>query len=270
MDDAKRGKMSSLPVSSSNKPDKRGLHAEKLYIYNFPKSHFQHVDRKRECEKYLHADTFSNMDPNLKESANTLAKFSPLPNFRANVSIYRHFESITCNTFSRQIAEIVGLDRSRISRITSNMQMHKGGKSATEADKRRKLTEKDRIAISRHLLGGEGQKEVAKAFGVSRLGVKCVYRRAISEIVEKFGTELSDLVRREYESGLTPETIADSIMLKTDELLSRLPHVQRERAIGILDEASRIRLDAKKFEHSNFFEGDSGCVARKKTGRVVK
>ncbi len=50
MTDTKGGKMSSLPVSSSNKADKRGLHAEKLYIYNFPKSHFQHVDRKRDSK----------------------------------------------------------------------------------------------------------------------------------------------------------------------------------------------------------------------------
>ncbi|GAI17639.1 unnamed protein product [marine sediment metagenome] len=44
---------------------------------------------------------------------------------------------------------------------------------------------------------------------------------------------------------LTPEAVADGIMMKTDELLSRLPREQRERVVGVLDEASRIRLDAK-------------------------
>lgn len=67
-----------------------------------------------------------------------------------------------------QIAEIIGLSIGWVSEIISTFTSEHGDKSATKADKRRKLTEKDRIAISRHLLRGEGQKEAAKRFGVSQ------------------------------------------------------------------------------------------------------
>lgn len=74
-----------------------------------------------------------------------------------------------------QIAEIVGLSRQAVSKIITNATSGKGDKSAQGADKRRKLTEKDRIAISRLLLGGEGQKEAAKRFGVSQAVISRVW-----------------------------------------------------------------------------------------------
>lgn len=67
-----------------------------------------------------------------------------------------------------QIVEIVGLSIGRVSEIITTFTSEHDDKSATKADKRRTLTEKDRIAVSRLLLSGEGQKEVAKRFGVNQ------------------------------------------------------------------------------------------------------
>lgn len=88
-----------------------------------------------------------------------------------------------------QIAEIVGLSQQAISQIITNTKSGKGDKSATKADKRRKLTEKDRIAISRHLLGGEGQKEVAERFGVSQA------------VISKVWSEVRDGVHKLYKEN---------------------------------------------------------------------
>ncbi|GAI37493.1 unnamed protein product, partial [marine sediment metagenome] len=49
---------------------------------------------------------------------------------------------------------------------------------------------------------GWAHEEIKEVVGLAR--------STVTEIVEKFGSELSDLFRREYESGLTPETIASN------------------------------------------------------------
>ncbi len=42
-----------------------------------------------------------------------------------------------------------------------------------------------------------------------------------------------------------PEALADSIMLRVDEMLAGFEPAQRREVVRVLDEVSRIRLDVK-------------------------
>ena len=63
----------------------------------------------------------------------------------------------------RQIADLVGLEQPRIAQIVGNINVNNA-----DADKRRKLKDEDMPAMARHILGGETQGEVAKAYDVGR------------------------------------------------------------------------------------------------------
>ena len=123
-----------------------------------------------------------------------------------------------------QIADIVGLSRQAISKIISNATSSNADKGVDKVDKRRKLTDEDRIAISRLLLGGEGQKEVAKEFRVSQSQISEVWSE-IRDEVHKLYTE-EKLLKREVSEkvGLALEEV-DKILQQYGDPLNFEPMV---------------------------------------------
>ena len=104
-----------------------------------------------------------------------------------------------------QIAELVGLTQQGVAYILAGAKVTGTG-GLDEADKRRKLQDKDLPAIARLLLAGTSQEEVAPQFGVSR-----------SSITMRWG-EFRDRVKAAYEDGALKKDVASGVGLTGDEV----------------------------------------------------